>query len=81
MHFTKLEADEICKLLRSVNTIAIIGLSSNPEKSSFRVAQAMQACGYRIVPVNPAAQRAQAAGITVVMDRCMWRDYTQLCAA
>ena len=26
-----------------------------------------------------AAQRAQQAGITVVMDRCMWRDCTQLC--
>ncbi|MBA3022685.1 MAG: CoA-binding protein [Sideroxydans sp.] len=27
-----------------------------------------------------AALRAQAAGITVVMDRCMFRDHTQLCA-
>lgn len=26
-----------------------------------------------------AAQRAQQAGITVVMDRCMWRDCMQLC--
>ena len=25
-----------------------------------------------------AAQRARAAGITVVMDRCLWRDYNQL---
>jgi hypothetical protein len=29
--------------------------------------------------VNPAeAARAQAAGIQVVMDRCVWRDYVQL---
>ncbi len=27
-----------------------------------------------------AALRAQKAGITVVMDRCMYRDHTQLCA-
>lgn len=27
-----------------------------------------------------AALRAQHAGITVVMDRCMFRDHTQLCA-
>jgi len=27
-----------------------------------------------------AALRAQQAGITVVMDRCMLRDHTQLCA-
>lgn len=26
-----------------------------------------------------AAQKAQAAGITVVMNRCMWRDCVQLC--
>ena len=26
-----------------------------------------------------AAQRAQQAGITVVMNRCMWRDCKQLC--
>ncbi len=26
-----------------------------------------------------AAQRAQVAGISVVMNRCMWRDYSQLC--
>jgi hypothetical protein len=25
-----------------------------------------------------AAQRAREAGITVVMDRCIWRDYNQL---
>ena len=27
-----------------------------------------------------AALRAQQAGITVVMDRCMYRDHSQLCA-
>jgi len=27
-----------------------------------------------------AAERAQAAGIEVVMDRCIWRDFTGLCA-
>jgi predicted CoA-binding protein len=27
-----------------------------------------------------AAQRARAAGITVVMDRCIWRDYQALMA-
>ena len=27
-----------------------------------------------------AAQRARAAGITVVMDRCIWRDYMDFIA-
>ncbi|MEJ1958047.1 MAG: CoA-binding protein [Nitrosomonadales bacterium] len=26
-----------------------------------------------------AAQRARSAGIETVMDRCIWRDYSQLC--
>jgi predicted CoA-binding protein len=26
-----------------------------------------------------AAQRAAAAGVTVVMDRCIYRDYVALC--
>lgn len=28
---------------------------------------------------EPAAQRACAGGIKVVMDRCIWRDYNGLC--
>ena len=170
MIFTNPDPEQICQMLRSIHTIAVMGLSSNPERPSFRVAHAMQGSGFRIVPVRPrhggvqpsgagvaashllpqsagyasnvskvhpllqealgeqaypdleslpfkvdmvdvfrapehvpaivescialgiprlwlqdgviheaAAQRAQAAGITVVMDRCMWRDYSQLC--
>jgi hypothetical protein len=29
---------------------------------------------------EPAAQRAREAGITVIMDRCIYRDYMQLLA-
>jgi predicted CoA-binding protein len=29
---------------------------------------------------EPAALRAQAAGITVIMDRCIYRDYRRECA-
>lgn len=28
-----------------------------------------------------AADRAQAAGMTVVMDRCIWRDYNGICSS
>ena len=129
---------EICKTLQSIHTIAVLGLSPKEDRPSYRVAQALQHNGYRIVPVRPmlaevlgeqaypdlesipypvdivevfrapehvpaivesciklgvkrlwlqdgvvheeAAQRAHEAGIWVVMDRCMWRDYSQLCA-
>ena len=137
MAFVNPVPDEICRILRSIHTIAVIGLSSNSARPSFHVARTMQGYGYRIVPIRPqikevlgeqaypdleslpfkvdmvdvfrsaeyvpaivescitlgiprlwlqddvvheeAAQRAQAAGITVVMNRCMARDYTQLC--
>lgn len=119
-------------MLRKIRSIAVVGLSPNAARPSFRVAQGMQELGYRIIPVRPkvsevlgekaypdlgsvphkidlvnvfrapehvpaiveecialgiknlwlqdgviheeAAQRARAAGITVVMDKCLWRD-------
>lgn len=132
MKFTNPSPQEICKIMHTIRNIAVVGLSANQERPSFRVASAMQALGYRIIPVRPkvvevlgetaypdlasvtqtidlvdvfrapehvpeivdacialgvkylwlqdgviheeAAQRAQAAGIVVVMDRCIWRD-------
>jgi len=130
--FTNPSHDEIRALLKSVRTIAVVGLSDNPARPSYGVASAMQGLGYRIVPVRPAqtevlgekayaqltdlpevpdlvdvfrnpdavdgivdqciaigakrlwlqegvinepaALRARAAGITVIMDRCVWKD-------
>ena len=138
MSFANPEPEEICRVLREIRTIAVVGLSPNESRPSFRVAQGLQAHGYRIVPVRPmiaealgepayarledvpfpvdivevfrasehvpaivescirlgvprlwlqdgvvheaAALRAQEAGIWVVMDRCMWRDFSQLCS-
>ncbi|MEO8331518.1 MAG: CoA-binding protein [Gallionella sp.] len=132
MQFTNPTPDEIDRLLRKVHSVAVVGLSPNPARPSFRVAQGLQGFGYRIMPVRPmvaevlgekaypdleslpelpdivdvfrasehvpavvescirlgirnlwlqegvineeAAQRAREAGITVVMDRCMWRE-------
>jgi predicted CoA-binding protein len=123
-------------LLDRSQTIAVVGLSPQPARPSFRVAQAMQRYGYRIVPVRPlvdevlgekayasiadipfpidmvnvfraaehlpaiveqclalhlpsiwiqegivhedAAQRARAGGMTVVMDRCLLKEYVRL---
>jgi predicted CoA-binding protein len=137
MPFANPSPAEICRILREVHSIAVVGLSPNTARPSFRVAQAMQSFGYRIIPVRPlvtevlgeqaypdleslpevpdivdvfrspehvpaivdsciklgikklwlqdgvvheeAALRAQQAGITVVMDRCMFRDHSQLC--
>ncbi len=45
--------DEIREILKQVKTIAVIGLSPNPEKDSHRVAKYLQEHGYRIFPVYP----------------------------
>jgi uncharacterized protein len=124
-------------LLKRVKTIAVLGLSPQPNRPSHFVAKAMQGFGYRIIPVRPAvseilgekchpdlsaipepidlvdvfraaehlpaiveecirlrfpaiwiqegivddtaAQRAQEAGMTVVMDRCIYKDFVRLC--
>ena len=137
MIFSNPDTEKIRQLLRKIHKIAVVGLSSNEARPSFRVARGLQSLGYRIFPVRPlidevlgeqaypdleslpevpdivdvfrsaehvpaivesciklgiqnlwlqegviheaAALRAQQAGITVVMDRCMWRDCTQLC--
>ncbi len=134
--FANPSPDQIRSLLQEAKTIAVVGLSTRPDRPSYRVSRAMQGFGYRIVPVRPAvaevlgekawarlseipfavdmvdvfragdqidpivdecialgvkrlwlqdgvineaaAERARAAGITVVMDRCVWRDYMEL---
>ena len=40
-------------ILNECRTIAVVGLSSNPMRASFGVAQYLQRQGYRIIPVNP----------------------------
>jgi predicted CoA-binding protein len=132
MQFTNPHPDEINRLLREVHSVAVLGLSPNPARPSFRVAQGLQSYGYRIIPVRPmvaevlgekaypdleslpelpdivdvfrasehvpaivescirlgikkiwlqegviseaAALRAREAGITMVMDLCIWRE-------
>ena len=53
MPHTNPSIEEIKTLLREVHTIAIVGLSTNAERPSFRVARGLQSKGYRIVPVRP----------------------------
>jgi uncharacterized protein len=44
---------EIKALLQRVKTIAVVGLSPDPDRPSYSVAMYLQGCGYRIVPVRP----------------------------
>lgn len=45
--------DEIKEILKKAKRIAVVGLSGNPERTSYMVAEAMQNAGYEIIPVNP----------------------------
>ena len=151
MNFANPNDATLRALLDRVKTIAVVGLSPQPARPSYRVAQAMQHYGYRIVPVRPlvdevlgekayasladipfavdlvdvfraaehvpaiveqclalhsmhrpfstvhhlpsaiwiqegivadaAAQRAQAGGMTVVMDRCLLKEHIRLFTA
>ena len=47
------DEESITELLASAKTIAVVGLSSKPYRSSFGVAEYLQSSGYRIIPVNP----------------------------
>lgn len=45
--------DEIRSILADVKTIAVLGLSPDPTKDSYRVAEYLKSAGYTIVPVYP----------------------------
>jgi hypothetical protein len=49
------EDRELRLLLGEARTIAVVGLSPDPDRPSHRVAAYLQRHGYRIVPVNPFA--------------------------
>ena len=50
--------DLVEEQLRNSKTIAVVGLSDNPERPSFGVSRYMQAQGYHIIPVNPMIEEA-----------------------
>jgi predicted CoA-binding protein len=48
--------EQLKELLEGAITIAVVGLSDKPDRTSYMVSEAMQAKGYRIIPVNPNAE-------------------------
>ena len=45
--------DLVDEQLQNSKTIAVVGLSGDPARISYRVTRYMQEQGYRIIPVNP----------------------------
>lgn len=56
MAFENPSREQIKDILLGANTIAVVGLSDDPAKTSHMVSAAMQQKGYRIIPVNPNAE-------------------------
>jgi len=50
-----LNRDTIKEILATCKTIAVVGLSREPDKESYIVSAYMQKHGFRIIPVNPFA--------------------------
>lgn len=62
MAFENPDRDAIKQLLEQSQTIAVVGLSPNPERTSHMVSKAMQDRGYTIIPVNPTAEGERILG-------------------
>lgn len=45
--------ETIARILREFSTIAVVGISQDPNKAAHSIPAALQAAGYRIVPINP----------------------------
>jgi len=54
------------QLLEDAKTIAVVGLSNKPDRTSYMVAAAMQNAGYTIIPVNPIIAGETVLGENVV---------------
>jgi len=52
-----LSQNELSDIIRRAKTIAVVGLSNDPLKESFKVGFYLKQHGYRIVPVNPLVNR------------------------
>ncbi|MFP7477520.1 CoA-binding protein [Terribacillus saccharophilus] len=53
MTFQNPENEQIRDILVNAKTIAVVGLSNSPNRTSYGVSRAMQQAGYKIIPVNP----------------------------
>lgn len=56
------QSDDIQHILKHHRTVAVVGLSPKPHRDSYEVAEYMQRQGWRIIPVNPAAQVTEILG-------------------
>lgn len=66
MAFQNPSDDRRREILEQARTIAVVGCSNKPDRTSYMIAEAMQRAGYRIIPVNPVIAGQTVLGETVV---------------
>lgn len=52
-----MEDEKIKQILKTAKVIAVVGLSPDPARDSYEVAEYLQQAGYHIIPVNPKAEK------------------------
>jgi predicted CoA-binding protein len=65
---------DIKALLEQARTIALVGASDRPDRPSYRVMAALQAHGYRVIPVNPQITGEHLHGEFVFRDLAQLGD-------
>jgi predicted CoA-binding protein len=73
MTFANPSNQEIANLLKSARTLAVVGLSANPSRPSYEVAEAMQSFGFTILPVNPAIAEWQGIPAYATLEQAATR--------
>ncbi|PSL50636.1 hypothetical protein B0H94_103249 [Salsuginibacillus halophilus] len=53
MSFQNPADEQVRTMLKNAKRIAVVGLSGNPDRTSYEVSHIMQKHGYEIIPVNP----------------------------
>ncbi|MGB3414607.1 MAG: CoA-binding protein, partial [Microbacteriaceae bacterium] len=48
--------DELREVLENVQTIAVVGMSTDPAKAAHRIPKMLIEAGYTVIPVNPSAE-------------------------
>jgi predicted CoA-binding protein len=71
MIFNNPEPEQIRQILHKVHSIAVVGLSPNQARPSFRVASGLQSLGYRIIPVRPRYGGAEPSGAGVAASHLL----------
>jgi len=54
VNFVKnISEEEVLSILRAAKTIAIVGISNDKSRISYKIGEVLQQAGYKIIPVNP----------------------------